>query len=144
LKKAAEIKKAKAVVRASEGAWGPKPITQVLRDQRLVIEAWRADGARWDQIACLLAEAGLRSRSGRTMDPGTLRALFSRAKSGKPVQEDEEAPIAVSKACQPDVGPDRKMSAGKSARADHPNGDQPMDEIALRIRRAAKLRGSTE
>ena len=111
----------------------------------------RRDGASWAQIVILLASAGLRSRSGQPITADILRAMVSRsmrvrrASHGAKIDnreksrfaaEDDDVPSSEVRAStrQPD-------SSDRPARRPRPGAHSKSEDVAERIRRAARLRG---
>lgn len=140
MKKTAEIKRAKAFVEASFGPWGRLSAERTLRDQIGTIEAWRHQGARWDQIAAILYQAGWRNSKGAEIGADALRAMASRARRSMGRSTGEAGLPYRDRA---DVSRKIMRSIGTPVKRNlidiHPAEGQ--QNLAERIRRAALLRG---
>lgn len=106
----------------------------------------RADGASWTQIAALLALAGVRSRSGKPVTDGVLRAMVSRAE--RVSTNDREARETLSAKRQIGISETRPRPPGLShqrtpetpSRKRKAATDTGLSDVRQRILRTSTLR----
>lgn len=141
-----EMRKARAIAEAAYSLLGPVPATRVLRDHLATIIGWRSRGASWDQIATILNDAGLRSKTGDMVSAQILRAMVSRIRRSQ-AGTSQGTPQAVSSKAARSAA--KGAATGDlttlgmrphSSRCDTETDSPVHGDIAERIRRAALLR----
>jgi hypothetical protein len=149
---------ARKLIAGAQGVLGPRAVQGIVDALLPFVNRLRDAGSSWDQIALLLADAGLRSRKGGAVSADSLRAVASRARGrfARPVPSTTVAPVDVGSAAQQSptasASPDRESlaMAGSHAGQIHTENTESLTlesrdrnkRLRDRMMRAATIRGS--
>lgn len=110
------------------------PVQRLVRSHLDFFNDLRDAGGSWDQIARLLRDEGLVSRSGEIVEAAVLRVLYSRAMKERPPGHAGRQSLNVGRGKDVSVPPKNAKTSPKSA------PPEPCS-LAERLERVARLRG---